>query len=233
MPRLSRISLSGYPQHVIQRGNNRQVIFTDEEDIATYANWLKECSKKYGVQIHAWVFMTNHVHLLCTPVESMSISRMMQALGRLYVRYFNVKYQRSGTLWEGRYKSCVVNANEYLFSLYRYIELNPVRAKMVNDPSEYLWSSYQCNGLGKPSELISYHPLYQDLGVSAKERQKNYRGLFSDALGRTMVNNIRSSVNKGVVLGNELFAAQIQELSGRRAMAGKKGRPVGWRKKKK
>ena len=148
MPRLSGIAPAGIPVHIIQRGNNHQACFVSEDDHAAYVEWLKEYSTKYGVDIHAWVMMTNHVHLLCTPQREGALSSMMQSLGRRYVRYFNTEYRRSGTLWEGRYISCLVQVENYLFAVYRYIELNPVRAGMVSDPGEYAWSSYQVNGLG-------------------------------------------------------------------------------------
>ncbi len=151
MARLARVAPVGVPQHIIQRGNNRQVCFAGEEDMKAYLHWLKEMSKKYQVDIHAWVLMTNHVHLLCTPWKENAVSQMMQSLGRLYVRYFNHTYQRSGTLWEGRFKSCLVQSERYLLELYRYIELNPVRADMVDKPSDYSWSSYAINALGVES----------------------------------------------------------------------------------
>jgi len=132
MARLKRVYLEDVPQHIIHRGNNRQVCFSCEADFIAYIGWLKEYANKYEVAIHAWVLMTNHVHLVCTPKKSDGISRMMQSIGRQYVRYFNDTYQRTGTLWEGRYKSCLVQAEDYLLHLYRYIELNPVRANMVN-----------------------------------------------------------------------------------------------------
>ncbi|MCL1045424.1 transposase [Shewanella electrodiphila] len=153
MPRKLRVSPIGIPQHVTQRGNNRQACFTSEQDFKAYSGWLKDHAKKFHVEIHAWVFMTNHVHLLCTPLHPNSISQMMQALGRQYVRYFNHTYKRTGTLWEGKFKSCLVQSEDYLIQLYRYIELNPVRANMVTDPAEYPWSSYQINALGKASQL--------------------------------------------------------------------------------
>jgi len=139
MARLPRISLPGIPLHIIQRGNNRQVCFAAEEDFAAYAYWLHEYARKYRVALHAWVFMTNHVHLLATPQTEDGISRLMQTLGRHYVRYFNHTYKRSGTLWEGRFKSCAVDEENYLLTCQRYIELNPVRANMVGAPEEYKW----------------------------------------------------------------------------------------------
>ncbi len=137
MARLARVSLVDIPQHIILRCNNRQICFGNEVDMKAYLHWLKLFSKKYQVSIHAWVLMTNHVHLLCTPQKENAISRMMQSVGRMYVRYYNRSYRRSGTLWEGRFKSCLVQNELYLLELYRYIELNPVRAGMVEEPSAY------------------------------------------------------------------------------------------------
>jgi putative transposase len=130
------------------------------------------------VDIHVWVLMTNHIHLLCTPQQDGSMSLMMQSMGRRYVQYFNHQYQRSGTLWEGRYKSCLVQEEKYLIEVYRYIEMNPVRAKMVKEPSEYLWSSYQINGLGKESDLCTPHPEFLRLGRTKKQCLENYRAFF-------------------------------------------------------
>jgi putative transposase len=221
----------GVPQHVIQRGNNRQVCFASEQDFAAYAGWLKEYSKKYQVDIHAWVLMTNHVHLLCTPRAENAVSHMMQSLGRSYVQYFNFCYKRTGTLWEGRFKSCLVQEENYLMQLYRYIELNPVRAGMVEEPSDYVWSSYQINALGKLSELCTPHCMYLALGNEAIERQLNYRELFKYQVEGKLLEDIRSAVNKGMALGNEKFETAIESLTGRRITAKKMGRTVGWRKK--
>jgi putative transposase len=225
MARKARFSPEGVPQHVIQRGNNRQICFGSEEDFKAYLHWLKQYSKKYGVSVHAWVLMTNHVHLLCTPWSVDGLSKMMQSLGRSYVRYFNDTYQRTGTLWEGRFKSCLVNAPEYLFHLYRYIELNPVRAMMVDDPADYIWSSYQCNGLGKQSILLSPHELYQQLGLNTAERLENYRTLFSSHVEDELLDNIRKASNKGLVLGNDRFVDEMENLSGRRLKERHRGRP--------
>jgi len=220
------------PQHVIQRGNNRQVCFADEQDFTAYAGWLKGYSKKYQVDIHAWVLMTNHVHLLCTPRGQNAVSHMMQSLGRHYVRYFNFSYKRTGTLWEGRFKSCLVQEETYLIQLYRYIELNPVRAGMVEQPSDYVWSSYPINALGKVSELCTPHAVYLALGKDANERQASYRELFKHHVDGKLLEDIRLAVNKGMALGSERFKTEIESLSGRRMTAKKMGRPVGWRKKR-
>lgn len=225
MARKLRFIPAGIPQHIIQRGNNRQICFGAEEDFKAYLHWLREYARKYEVSIHAWVLMTNHVHLLCTPKNQNGISRMMQALGQSYVRYFNFTYQRTGTLWEGRFKSCIVNAPEYLFHLYRYIELNPVRAMMVNDPAEYAWSSYRCNGLGKQRGLLTPHDLYMQLGSGAKERQQNYRALFITHVENDLLDDIRKATQQGMVLGNKRFIDELESLSGRRLQVKRPGRP--------
>lgn len=225
MPRRTRLCPAGIPQHVVQRGNNRQVCFASDDDLKAYANWLFEASQKYRVQVHAWVFMTNHVHLLVTPGEEMAIGRMMQHIGRHYVRYFNYSYGRTGTLWEGRYHSCLVQENVYFLSCQRYIELNPVRAGMVKDPADYSWSSYQSNGLGIDSKILTPHTLYLQLGSSKPERLRNYRELFESHVDTKLLNDIRYSLNKGLVLGTEKFKSQVEELTGRRVRPASRGRP--------
>ena len=232
MARLQRISPAGIPVHVIQRGNNRQACFVSDEDHRAYVGWLKEYSKKYEVDIHAWVMMTNHVHLLCTPRQEGALSRMMQSQGRHYVRYFNFEYRRSGTLWEGRYRSCLIQEERYLLEVYRYIELNPVRAEMVTNPGEYRWSSYQINGLGKVSSLCTPHLEYLSLGMEPLERQKNYRALFTHHVDDVLLEEIRTNTNKGMAVGNDRFKEEIEALTGRRVRAKKRGRPSGWRKTK-
>ena len=226
MARLPRFCPAGLPQHIIQRGNNRSVCFADEQDFAAYANWLKEYADKYEVAIHAWVFMTNHVHLLATPITDQSLPLMMQSLGRRYVQYFNHTYKRTGTLWEGRYKSSPVQSEDYLLQCYRYIELNPVRANMVDDPAEYNWSSYHCNALGGNTGLCSPHTEYLKLGNDEKARQQVYRDLFAAHVESNLITDIRDAVNKGLALGNDRFKDEIELLYGCRARPGKRGRPT-------
>ncbi|KKO46216.1 transposase [Arsukibacterium ikkense] len=231
MARLPRVHLAGVPEHIIQRGNNRQLCFSNDDDFAAYTHWLAQYADTYQVAIHAWVLMTNHVHLLCTAADNQGISLMMQSLGRQYVRYFNQRYQRSGTLWEGRFKSCLVQEVYYLLAVYRYIELNPVRAAMVQAPADYHWSSYGSNALGLPSRLCQPHPCYLALADSLSERHTVYQSLFSHALGPALLTSIRSNVNKGLALGNDKFRQEIEQLTGRRQHARQRGRPAGWRKK--
>ncbi|MFT5117987.1 MAG: putative transposase [Kiritimatiellia bacterium] len=225
MARLPRFCPSGLPQHIIQRGNNRSICFADDQDFAAYAHWLCEYSIKFKVDIHAWVFMTNHVHLLATPSTDDGISLMMQALGRRYVQYFNFTYQRSGTLWEGRYKSSAVDTENYLLICYRYIELNPVRASMVNDPADYIWSSYRCNALGVESLLCTPHEEYVSLGKTADDRHQCYRELFSSHIDGELLSDVREALNKGLALGSERFRDEVEALYGRRVKPAKMGRP--------
>lgn len=216
MARLPRLYLPGCAQHVIQRGNNREACFYAEADYKAYLSFLKDAATKYQVAIHAFVLMTNHVHLLVTPQSEHGVSRMMQAQGRKYVQYFNYTYRRTATLWEGRYKSTVVDADNYLLTVYRYIELNPVRAKMVSHAAEYPWSSYQGNALGKPIQLLTPHVLYNQLGKTDNERQVAYRGLFNGMMTDQELTAIRDATNKAWVLGDEHFKAQIAAKTGRR-----------------
>ena len=223
MARLPRICLPDMPQHIIQRGNNRQVCFASEEDFSNYAYLLLKYAEEFEVAIHAWVFMTNHVHLLATPKQANGISSMMQALGRRYVRYFNFTYQRTGTLWEGRFRSCVVDAENYLLTCMRYIELNPVRAKMVSSPEEYRWSSYHTNGVGKKIDLCTPHEVYTGLGKTRPIRMEAYRELFKYQLDNEALVQVRKAVNQGMALGNDRFKQEIEQLSGRRVTTLRRG----------
>ena len=152
MARLQRAAPIGVPVHLLQRGNNRQKCFNFNGDYAAYLWWLREYSEKYQVEVHAWALMNNHIHLLCTPQLEGGLSRMIQSIGRQYVRYFNQQNHRTGTLWEGRYKSCLVQPERYLLEVSRYIELNPVRMELAGKFSEYEWSSYQINGIKRGAD---------------------------------------------------------------------------------
>lgn len=223
MARLPRVCLPGISQHIIQRGNNRQACFASEEDFAAYAYWLNDYAMKYQVAIHAWVFMTNHVHLLVTPETGDGVSKLLQTLGRHYVRYFNYTYRRTGTLWEGRFKSCVIDAENYLLICQRYIEMNPVRAGMVESPADYNWSSYRANGLGQNIAMHTPHQRYLDLGRTPRERADTYRSCFAGQLEPDLLMQIRDSTNKGMALGNDQFKQQVEHLSGRRVTSLKRG----------
>ena len=179
------------PLHVVQRGNNRQALFTSDKYIAAYAHWLEEGALKFNVQVHGWVFMTNHVHLLLTPSSENAVSNLLQYLGRLYVRYFNFAYARSGTLFEGRFKSSLIQQENYLLNCLRYIELNPVRAGMATDPGGYRWSSYRMHAFGLAAKMWSPHAVYLALGRSDSARQRTYRALMCEALDQDVIAKMR------------------------------------------
>lgn len=225
MARLPRYILPGQPQHIILRGNNRSIIFSDEDDYLFFIDCLEDAAFRNSCAIHAYVLMANHVHLLMTPRFEDGISKTMQSLGRRYVQYFNYTQKRTGTLWEGRYKSTLIDSENYLLICSRYIELNPVRAGMVARPSDYPWSSYACNAAGKPDKLITHHPLYLALGQNPDQRQEAYRALFKVHLSEARLDEIRDATNKGWVLGGERFKEEIAAALNRRIAPLAKGRP--------
>jgi len=209
MPRKARFTLPGQPQHVIIRGVNREPIFYDNNDYRYYLTQLETALNRHDCALHAYVLMTNHVHLLLTPAAEQSIGKAIQVLGRYYVQYFNEKYGRTGTLWEGRYKSTLVDTEQYLMICHRYIELNPVRACMADHPARYPWSSFRCNGVGHASPLITKHDIYQALGKTREERQQAYRALFAAQFTEKQLEEIRQAANSEWVLGSDRFKALI------------------------
>ena len=226
MARKPRFNLPGYPQHVIQRGIDRQACFFSVADYKMYLNLLQESAEVCECHVHAYVLMTNHVHLLITPKAPFSVSHMMQRLGQRYVRYVNRRYNRTGTLWDGRYKAGLVDSDHYLLACMRYIEMNPVRAGMVEHPAEYAWSSYGCNALGKPAVCIKPHALYLILHDLPEKRMTAYRDLFESNFEPGLLGNIRDTLNQELVLGSGRFKEQIELMSHRQTEAKKKGRPV-------
>jgi putative transposase len=224
MPRRPRINLAGHPQHVVQRGHNREACFFADEDYLFYLHWLREGAKKFGCDVHAYALMTNHVHLLLTPQRPDAISRLMQSLGRRYAQYLNCVYRRSGSVWEGRFKASLIQAEDSLLICYRYIELNPVRADMVRDPGEYRWSSYRWHGLGVSNELITDHPLYTGLAVDESERRAGYRALFRAHLDDEALDEIRKASNRSLPLGSDRFREQVEAALGRRVGLRQRGR---------
>ncbi|MEM7206774.1 MAG: transposase [Pseudomonadota bacterium] len=223
MARLPRFILPGQPQHVIVRGNNREPILCDQHDYLIYLEKLIDACTHHECDVHAYVLMTNHVHLLMTPHTEHGIGKTMQSVGRCYVQYFNYHYHRTGTLWEGRYKATLIDSEQYLLSCYRYIELNPVRANMVNHPSEYRWSSYGGNALGLADSLVIPHREYKRLGSTAEERQAAYRRLFKSRVPEKTLSDIRECTNKSWVLGNDRFKTKIEDQIERRVSPRQRG----------
>lgn len=228
MARLPRFMISGQPQHIIQRGNNRQAIFAADTDYQFFRDALVEASAEHRLAIHAYVWMTNHIHLLATPESGSAISKVFQSVGRRYVRYFNATYGRSGTLWEGRFRATVVDSEHYLLTLMRYIELNPVRAGMVGHPEQYPWSSHRHNARGDEGANANWlraHPEYLKLGKNDADRQEAYRSLFEATLSSADLADIRECTHKGWALGSDRFKEQIEILGQRRAVSKGVGRP--------
>ena len=212
MPRHPRFCPPGVCVHVIQRGNNRQVCFASDGDMKAYAFWLREAASRFNVSIHGWVFMTNHVHLLMTPATEDGISKLMQYLGRHYVRRFNYKYARSGALYEGRFKSCLVQSQFYELACLKYIELYPVRAGMARDPGDYQWSSYRCHAFGANSDLQTPLNSYLALGKDDPSRQTAYRQAINTLTPAELIAKIRHCTDTGLALGSETFRTQIDKL---------------------
>lgn len=202
MPRCARLLADGLPLHLVQRGNNRCDCFIDVADRLRYLALLRELAEHFHCSVHAYVLMTNHVHLLVTPAEAASLARFMRSLGQRYVQRFNRRHGRSGTLWEGRFRSGLVQSDRYLLACHRYIERNPVRAGMVATPADYPWSSHRSNALGAPSRILSPHPLYEALGATAARRHAAYLRLFNLPTPPGEEEAIRSSVRKGKPLAD-------------------------------
>ncbi len=226
MARLPRLTLPGYPHHVIQRGNNRQPIFTSTADYRTLLRLLDENSKKFDVAIHAYVLMGNHFHLLVSPQTADGLPQMMQAVGRSYVRYFNDLQRRSGTLWEGRYRSTLIQTDRYLLTCMAYIDLNPVRAGVVDDPKDYPWSSYgHYTGL-RADKLLSPHPLVWSLGNTPFSREVAYAEMVRAGINTDQQALLTQSVLSGWALGEPGFVANLQKQTERRVEKSRAGRPV-------
>ncbi|MCF6300121.1 MAG: transposase [Proteobacteria bacterium] len=225
MPRKPRFFVPEIPNHIIQRGNNKEAVFYADEDYFTYKNILYESADKYGIRIHAYVLMTNHIHLLATAGTVDAISLLMQNIGRFYVPYINHKYKRTGTMWEGRFKSSLVDSDVYVLACMRYIELNPIRANMVDSPQEYKWSSYRANALGDHDRLIQAHESYQGLAYGKKKRQKAYSELFLQHIDKSILQDIRNCVQSGTPLGNAKFMRQIEQRLNKKVGQNIRGRP--------
>ena len=226
MPRRARLSVAGIAWHIIQRGNNRSACFHAERDYRRYLDELTKLSDRFGCAVHAYVLMTNHVHLLLTPERTDSAALLMKHLGQRYVQYINRTYRRSGTLWEGRFRSCLAQSEDYVLACYRYIELNPVRAGMVRHPRDYRWSSYTANAEGEAQALLTPHEQYQALDRTGETRREAYRGLFKERIDEPVLDEIRQATNGNFALGGKRFQGKIEQMLNRRVTRGWAGRPA-------
>ncbi len=226
MARLPRLTLPHYPHHVIQRGNNRQAIFASNADYLTLLDLLSQSASKFEVVIHAYVLMSNHFHLLATPGSTDGLPQLMQAVGRSYVRYFNAAQQRTGTLWEGRYKSTLIQSDRYLLSCMAYIDLNPVRAGLVAQAGDYPWSSFGHYVGQRHEKLITPHGLVWELGNTPFAREVAYAEMVQAGISAGQQKVLTDSVIKGWALGDPDFVADLQKRTARRVVKGTAGRPV-------
>jgi putative transposase len=222
MARVARLVFPGVALHIIQRGNNRNACFAHDSDYLTYLSTLRQLSVKHECMVHAYCLMTNHVHLLLTPSRAEACGLLMRDLGRSYVLYFNRRHDRSGTLWEGRFRSCIAESSRYVMACYRYIELNPVRAGMVGDPGDYAWSSHAANVGLRPDPMLAPHCEYLALANVASP-QAAYRGLFEQSLDERMVRAIREATNGGYPLASDAFIASRLAPLGLRTQRGRPG----------
>lgn len=224
MPRRARVYIPGLPYHVVQRGNNREACFIEPENYQFYLELWQELSTRYGVAVHAYCLMTNHIHFLVTPSTKTALSNTMKVVGSRYAQYINKTYRRTGTLWECRHRASLVQAERYLFTTMRYTEMNPVRANMVSRPEEYRWSSYGVNAWGDESWL-SAHDEYMRLGQSEDDRCYAYRELFRYALSEEDLHFIRKAAHYCQPVGDDRFRADIEQKYGIKLGEMKRGRP--------
>lgn len=225
MPRKPRFVIPNMPLHIVQRGHNQAPVFFEAEDREVYLDWLRDAANRYDCAIHAYVLMTNHVHLLITPQDKVGPSRLMQYVGRRYVPYVNHTYSSSGTLWEGRFKANLVQEETYLLRCMRYIELNPVRAKMVRTANQYGWSSYRGNALGRADPLLSPHPIYLRLAAQPARRQAAYRALFKERMTDDERDRIDAAWQTGTPLGTDTFLNKVEKVLKRKVGYARPGRP--------
>jgi putative transposase len=225
MARQPRLVLPDQPHHVLQRGNDNQPIFRDDDDHRRFLEFLRESAKFYRVAIHAYVLMPNHVHLLATPSDEDGLAAMMQKVGRLYVPWFNNKYGRSGTLFQGRFRTSVIDANAYFLACVRYIELNPQRNQLAFDPLEYPWSSYAHHAGVRPDPLITDHAKYWELGNTPFQREAAYIELAQQGMSGQELDAINAAVLKGAPLGSHAFMLELERKTKRQILPAKRGRP--------
>lgn len=223
MARLPRFDIPGYAQHVIQRGINRNRIFFGQQDYLYYLSCLRDMTARDGIDIHAYALLPNHVHLLVTPRHKGVLSRAMQTLGRKYVRYVNQRHRRTGTLWDGRFRSTVVDDGEYFLTCQRYIELNPVRMSLVRLPGSYPYSSFRYYVVGEPDDLVTPHEAYLNLAGTEERRRSVYRSLFDKPLNMDIVKELRRGTNQGWAVGRDTFKKKVEAAARRRAVPKPRG----------
>ncbi|WP_296942717.1 transposase [uncultured Massilia sp.] len=225
MARQSRLILPQQPHYVVQRGNDNQPIFRDDEDRTRFLGWLKEAAKAYRVAVHAWVLMPNHLHLLATPFDEEGLAAMMQKVGRLYVPWFNTKYGRSGTLFGGRFRTAPLDPEQYLLPCMCYLELHPVRSQAVSAPLEHPWSSHAHHAGVRPDSLVTDHARYWALGNTPFQREAAYLALVQQGLSMDELAAIDAAVGKGGVLGSQAFMLDLERKTRRQVLPAKRGRP--------
>lgn len=226
MPRTARVVLPHYPHHVVQRGHNRQVVFAERRDYERYLGTLRELKERFAVAVYAFCLMTNHVHLLVSPREPDAIGKLMKRLAGRQTRHRNRLEGRTGTLWEARYKSSLVQRDDYLLACLRYIELNPVRARIVAEPEDYTWSSCRYRLGRDKADWLDHHPCYLALGEDESERRRCYREFLRAAIPTGEWDLIREAVQRGQLTGTERFVEEVAEILGRRIERRGQGRPV-------
>ena len=226
MARQPRLILAKQPHHILQRANDPQLIFRADEDYAQFLVWLKEASRFYKVAIHAYALLSTHLHLLATPPDEDSLAAMMQKIGRLYVPWYNVKYARAGGLFEGRFRTAVVDTDRHFLMCSRFIELAPVREGQAMEPAHYAWSSYSHHAGLHPDPAITDHALFWALGNTPFQREAAYTELVGQGIAPDELALIASSVQKGQPLGTQAFKIGLEQKSGRRILPAKRGRPA-------
>ncbi len=225
MPREARIVLPGVPHHIIQRSQSGLRCFSGDQDYQIYLSWLEEYLERAQCHIHAYVLMPDHVHLLVTPERLWSMGELMRRTGQRYAQYYNRKYQRSGALWEGRYRSCIACEPGYILNCYRYIEMNPVRKGFCSDPGEYAWTSYRCNALGEQTTMLQPDDAYDSLGDSPDERREAYRSIFSQQPLASAERELRRTTSANRAYGSAILCSNLEQRMGKRVALGKPGRP--------
>lgn len=226
MARLPRLVVPNQPHHILQNGIDRQPIFRDAADHTHFLGWLREAARHFKVAVHAYALLPSQLQLLASPSDSTGLARMMQWVGRHYVPYFNAKYQRAGTLWQGRYKATVIDSENYFLTCSQYIELSPVRLGLAGSPGDYPWSSHAHHLGMRPDPLIQDHPLFWALGNTPFDREAAYRNLVDQGLSENQWLALETAIAKGWPLGSEKFLNMLAKQASRRVSPARRGRPA-------